>query len=90
MKIALAQIAPKLGDPDSNLKRHLDLVRRARSKGADLVVFPELSLTGYMLQDLVPEVAEEARRGVRLRALSQASRRIGIVAGFVEDRKSVV
>src|SRR5438093_10114094 len=53
---ALAQIAPKLGDPDSNLKRHLDLVRRARSKGADLVVFPELSLTGYMLQDLVPEV----------------------------------
>src|SRR6266853_1390801 len=84
MKIALAQIAPRLGDPDANLDRHLDLARRARAQGADLVVFPELSLTGYMLQDLVPEVAEEAPRGRRVRALASASKGIGIVAGFVE------
>src|SRR5712691_9979961 len=90
MKIALAQTAPKLGDPDFNLARHLELVRRARSKGADLVVFPELSLTGYMLQDLVPEVSEETRRGARLRALSAASRRIGIVAGFVERAPGIL
>jgi len=84
MKIALAQIAPRLGDPDSNLSLHLEFARRARLKGADLVVFPELSLTGYMLQDLVPEVAEEAPRGRRLQQLASASKRIAIVAGFVE------
>ena len=90
MKIALAQTAPKLGDPDANLRRHLELVRSARLKGADLVVFPELSLTGYMLQDLVTEVAEDARRGARLRALAAASKRIGIVAGFVERAPGIL
>src|SRR6266850_2569803 len=90
MKIALAQTAPKLGDPGTNLKRHLELVRRAKLKGADLVVFPELSLTGYMLQDLVPEVAEETGRGARLRALAAASKRIGIVAGFVERAPGIL
>ncbi|HZE89263.1 MAG TPA: nitrilase-related carbon-nitrogen hydrolase [Verrucomicrobiae bacterium] len=84
MKIALAQIAPRLGDPDANLSRHLAIAARARGKGADLVVFPELSLTGYLLQDLVPEVAEEVSRGARLRKLAAASRGISIVAGFVE------
>jgi predicted amidohydrolase len=84
MKFALAQMAPRLGDPDANLDRHLDLARRARLKGADLVVFPELSLTGYMLQDLVPEVAEEAPRGRRIQALASASKEIAVVAGFVE------
>jgi predicted amidohydrolase len=90
MRIALAQTAPKLGDPDRNLARHLDLARRARLKGADLIVFPELSLTGYMLQDLVPEVAEEARRGKRIRALAAASKKIGVVAGFVEQAPGVL
>jgi predicted amidohydrolase len=84
MKAAIVQIAPKLGDPDANLARHLEGVRRARARGADLVVFPELSLTGYLLQDLVPEMAEEARGGRRLKALAAASRGIGLVSGFVE------
>jgi NAD+ synthase (glutamine-hydrolysing) len=84
MKVALAQIRSKLGDPDSNLARHLEIVRRLSSRSADLVVFPELSLTGYLLQDLVPEMAEPAGSGRRLKALAAASRRAGIVAGFVE------
>jgi len=84
MKIALAQIAPRLGDPDHNLSRHVDIIRRARLKGAGLVVFPELSLSGYMLQDLVPDVAEDPARGRRIQALASASRSTGVIAGFVE------
>jgi predicted amidohydrolase len=84
MRIALAQIAPRLGDADANLTMHLEAIRRARRAGADLVVFPELSLTGYLLQDLVPEAAEEAPGGRRLRSIAAASKGVGVVLGFVE------
>src|SRR5262245_10053542 len=84
MKVALAQITPKLGDVEANLARHLDALRRARARKADLVVFPELSLTGYLLQDLVPEVAEEPATSRRLKALAAAAKGAGLVVGFIE------
>lgn len=55
--VVLAQIAPFLGDVPRNLERHLAVVEEARRGGAHLVLFPELSLTGYFLKDLVPDVA---------------------------------
>jgi predicted amidohydrolase len=54
---ALAQVAPKLGNLNANLTTHLTLMETARQQGAELIVFPELSLTGYYLQDLLYEVA---------------------------------
>ena len=61
--IGLAQIYPKLGDLQHNLAIHLDYAARARAQGVDLLVFPELSLTGYQVQDLVPEVGAAGGRG---------------------------
>jgi len=90
MKVALAQIDPGLGDPDRNLALHLDAIRRARGKGADLIVFPELSLTGYMLQDLVPEMAEDPGTSRRLRAIASAAKGRGVVVGFVERAPGAV
>ena len=52
-----AQIAPRLGDLPTNLGTHAEILRDAAGAGADLVLFPELSLTGYFLRDLVPDVA---------------------------------
>ncbi len=57
LRIALAQIAPRLGLLDENVARHHALIKAAREGGAGLVVFPELGLTGYLLQDLAAEVA---------------------------------
>ena len=54
---ALVQLAPRLGDVRANLDRHRVLIAEARAAGASLVVFPELSLTGYFLKDLVPDCA---------------------------------
>lgn len=54
---ALAQMAPRLGDVRANLDRHAALIGEARAAGAELIVFPELSLTGYFLKDLVPDCA---------------------------------
>ena len=56
-RAALAQIAPVLGDRERNLEMHLAQIEEARRQDADLIVFPELSLTGYFLRDMVPDVA---------------------------------
>ncbi|MDR7210422.1 carbon-nitrogen hydrolase family protein [Flavobacterium piscis] len=47
MILATAQTKPKRGDIDSNLKDHYRLIEIAAQKGADLIAFPELSITGY-------------------------------------------
>lgn len=83
VRIAAAQCAPALGAFKRNLDMHLELVERAREGGAQLVVFPELSLTGYYLKDLANDVAC-APDDARLRPLAEASRRIDVLAGFVE------
>lgn len=89
LKIGLAQIYPKLGDVAANLDKHLAYIEQADQAGVDLIVFPELSLTGYQVQDLVPEVAIRASRDDgAFRALLDASRHMDIVFGFVqEDRR---
>lgn len=89
LAIALAQISTHLGDVNANLDKHLELIRQARTSGAELIVFPELSLTGYCLQDLVPTVAHKPDRQDAIFApLLEASQNIDIVAGFVdEDRR---
>lgn len=47
MIIASAQTKPKRGDIESNLNNHYDLIELASQSHADLIVFPEMSLTGY-------------------------------------------
>lgn len=60
VKLGLAQIYPKIGDVRANMEKHLSLIEQAAHDEVDLIIFPELSLTGYQVQDLVPEVAIEA------------------------------
>ena len=52
MKIALAQINPVAGDLKGNALKITESITKARNAGCDLVVFPELSLTGAPLQGL--------------------------------------
>src|SRR5688500_16971636 len=57
IRVALAQLAPSLGELDRNLARHHEILEEARADKADLVVFPARGLTGYQLQDLAAEVS---------------------------------
>lgn len=84
LRIALAQVAPRLGDLEANLARHLELIEAARSNGAGLVVFPELGLTGYQLQDLAGEVAMRLD-DPRLARLVAATAGLSAVVSFVEE-----
>lgn len=84
IRIALAQIAPRLGMLDENLARHLTLIKEARQAEADLVVFPELGLTGYQLQDLASEVSMRLD-DPRLAELAAATEDLSVVVSFVEE-----
>lgn len=85
-RVAIAQIEPTLGNLRANLKIHIDQIEAARAGGAQLVVFPELSLTGYYLRDQVPEVAEP-RDGPLCRAMIEAAGDLTVVFGFVEESR---
>lgn len=88
LTLGLAQTNPRLGSVQANLHHHLELIEQAAGQGVDLLLFPELSLTGYNLQDLVYEVAArpEASDPVfgPLLAASQ-EQRIDLTVGFVEE-----
>lgn len=84
--LAFAQINTKLGNVEANLEKHLAYARNAKAAGADLLLFPELSLTGYVLQDLVPVVACRANSTDPIfRHLLDASRDLDLMVGFVNE-----
>lgn len=82
-RIAIAQCAPALGAFKRNVAMHKDWIAKAKAERADLVVFPELSLTGYYLKDLAGELACAAD-DARLGPIAEASRDLDVSAGFVE------
>jgi predicted amidohydrolase len=84
VSVAIAQFYPRLGDVAANIAAHLTVISTAAASGAGLVVFPELSLTGYFLKDQVPEVALRID-APEIRTLQDASREggIDIVAGLI-------
>lgn len=85
INVGLAQISPKLADVRSNCELHLAFVERAAQQKVDLLVFPELSLTGYTVQDAVGEVAHRASPSDPLiNAMLEASQRLDMVVGFAE------
>lgn len=85
MKIALAQTAPHLGDVRANLDVHLATIAKAKKTGAGLVVFPELSLTGYTLKDMAEEVGLDPFSSPAMKKLIAASGGISVILGFVEE-----
>lgn len=82
MKIALAQINPTVGDFTGNADKLRQFTMDARSRGAELVVFPELSVCGYPPRDLVEVPAFVARSRQVLEELATAFPDLPIIAGF--------
>ena len=83
--IGLAQISPKLADVRANCELHMLFIERAAQQQADLLIFPELSLSGYMLQDAMAQAAHKAAPSDPLiHSMLEASQRLDLVAGFAE------
>src|SRR5512146_3077127 len=87
MKITVgrAQISPKLADVRANCETHMMFVDRAAREKVGLLVFPELSLTGYMLHYAIAHAAHRAGPSAPLmHSMSEASQRLDLVVGFAE------
>ena len=88
IRLAIAQIDTVLGDVEANLETHMARIDEAVQAKADLVVFPELSLTGYALQDLTAAVARRPMADDPVfQTLLTASQRTDLLVGFVEHDK---
>jgi predicted amidohydrolase len=85
VNVGLAQLDVRLGALEDNVERHLEWVERGLANELDLLVFPELSLTGYRLLHLTGKVALRPRESPLLEPLLEASRKIALVVGLVED-----
>ncbi|MFP4082564.1 MAG: nitrilase-related carbon-nitrogen hydrolase [Candidatus Aminicenantes bacterium] len=85
--MALAQISPHLGNLEKNFDLHFRSITRAKKEKADLLIFPELSLTGYTLKDLVEQVALRPEEHPFFSELKSLSRDLSLVVGFVEEKQ---
>ena len=88
MRVAVAQVDCTLGDIDANVERAIKSVAAARAENVDLLVFPELSLSGYSVgkveEDLSIRVSDP-----RLRRLAAEAGPMGLLIGFCEDGAGV-
>jgi predicted amidohydrolase len=85
IRIGLAQIDARLGDVEANLAHHLEFIARAARQGVELLVFPELSLTGYRLLHLTSRVALEPATSPVVERLRAAAPEMTVVVGCVEE-----
>ncbi|HEU4338744.1 MAG TPA: NAD+ synthase [Planctomycetota bacterium] len=88
MKIAAAQINPTIGDFDGNVDRILTFISRAREMEAQLVVFPEMSLTGYPPRDLLERSWFVEKNLDALNNLAAKVKDVGVIVGFVDKNTS--
>lgn len=84
IRTAIAQMNPKLGDLRANLALYEAKIRQGIENRAELLLFPELSLTGYFLRDTVPSVALTLN-SAEMTTLKKLSRDLPFVAGLVEE-----
>jgi len=83
VKIALGQINPTVGDFAGNAARIIQFSQQARSAGAALILFPELSVCGYPPRDLVERPSFVARNCATAEQIAAETRGIAVVCGMV-------
>jgi predicted amidohydrolase len=83
LRVAAAQIDPTEADIAENLAKHIHCITLARERDVEVLVFPELSLTGYQVKSRTPDLAI-TRDDPRLLMLAEAAGEMTVVAGFVE------
>ena len=85
VKVAVAQTDSRVGDIPHNVGHHVAVAEEALARGAQLVVFPELSLAGYTVRDLSWDIALDPSVADAIAPLRELSRRISIAFGLVES-----
>jgi NAD+ synthase (glutamine-hydrolysing) len=88
VKIALGQINPTVGDFTGNAAKIIDFAQRAKSAGAGLILFPELSVCGYPPRDLVERPTFVARNRESAERIAASTTGIAVICGLVTPADS--
>jgi NAD+ synthase (glutamine-hydrolysing) len=88
VKIALGQINPTVGDFSGNAAKIIEFSQRAQAGGAELILFPELSVCGYPPRDLVERPSFVARNRQTAEQIASATRGISVICGLVTPAES--
>jgi NAD+ synthase (glutamine-hydrolysing) len=88
VKIALGQINPTVGDFSGNAAKIIEFSQRAQAGGAELILFPELSVCGYPPRDLVERPSFVARNRETAEQIASATRGISVICGLVTPAES--
>ena len=80
MKVRAIQFSPALGNIEKNMEFHVAKISQAIRDGRELIVFPELSLSGYQLKDIACEIALK-KDGPVWREIAKLSKKIDIIVG---------
>ena len=84
LKVGAAQFASAIGDVDANVEIHMEWIARGRDAGLDLLVLPEVSLTGHYGADDLLDVAMKRNDG-RIKHLARTAGDMAVVVGFIEE-----
>lgn len=84
-KVALAQINATVGDLDNNTEKIIEYIKKARERDADLVVFPELAITGYPPKDLLLKPSFIKANKEALEKIISKTEDIAVITGFVDE-----
>jgi len=89
LRIGLCQINTTVGDIEGNTRKILDYIARGKRMGADLLVFPELAVTGYPPEDLLfmPKFIEANLKAIK--KIGQATSSITAIVGFVDKKENI-
>src|SRR3954453_20214020 len=90
MRIALAQINPTIGDLRLNVRKHLEFIAKAKEGGANLVVFPEMSIIGYPAKDLLLKKQFIDDNLGALQHLASQVRGIDAIVGYAERNTQLI
>jgi len=85
LRVGVAQVSAVVGETEKNLEKHLELIDRARSRGIDLLVFPELSLNGYPMRRTDFHEGALSLKSEIIEKLARACRDITVVVGLLEE-----
>ena len=86
IKVALAQINPTVGDLKKNSAKIIACIKKARAKGAEIVVFPELALTGYPPEDLLAKDHFVSKNKQFLKTITKSTRGLTVILGFLDNK----
>ena len=87
MKVGIAQINIELYDIEKNINKHIDFIREAKRQNIDLLVFPELSLTGYFINERVIDMVLTLDDKI-INKLKKECEGIRVIFGFPQEKRN--